>query len=277
VGKGNEGQQVYRGNQCRKIVDFVSFLHQSHPNVLVKVFRGVFETLPNTARKRKNQLQNRRFFVIKRLFAVDKERLLDTTIIYTDNITKDVVLQWFAEFKGRGNTILSKSVFRIAQSTLVDLWKRHGKSFPKEFYAGVNDVKKGAQQKRAQEKVEGLVPMEKGKATVPGHLFLELAEALLKSKDDIFCHTFAICSWMLMCRVSNVADLRYTHFSWENDALMISIVRHKADKEGKRIDSKHCYANRLNSNVCIVTALCIYFAVFSVPTNTNQFLFDGKS
>jgi hypothetical protein len=160
---------------------------------------------------------------------------------------------------------------------LVDLWKRHGKSFPEEFYAGVNDVKKGAQRKRAQEKVEGLVPMEEGKAAVPGHLFLELAETLLKSKDDIFCHTFAICSWMLMCRVSNVADLRCAHFSWENDALMISIVRHKADKEGERTDSKHCYANPLNPNVCIVTALGIYFAVYGVPTNANQFLFDGKS
>jgi hypothetical protein len=177
-----------------KIVDFVSFLHQSHPNVLVEAFRGVFETLPNAARKRKNQPQNRRSFVIERLFAVDKEHLLDTAIIHTDNVTEDVVLQWFAEFKGRGNTTPSKSVFGIAQSALVDLWKRHGKSFPEEFYAGVNDVKKGAQRKRAQEKVEGLVPMEEGKAAVPGHLFLELAETLLKSKDDIFCHTFAFCS-----------------------------------------------------------------------------------
>ena len=58
----------------------------------------------------------------------------------------------------------------------------------------------------------------------------------MKSADGVFCHTFSLCCWVLMCRVSNVAELRGAHFAWENDALVISLVKHKADQEGQRTD-----------------------------------------
>ncbi len=78
-------------------------------------------------------------------------------------------------------------------------------------------------------------------------------------------------------QVSNVAELRGAHFSWENDSLIISIVRHKADQEGERTDPKHCYANPMNPNVCVVTALAIFFAVYGVPKNPRENIFEGKS
>ncbi len=184
-----------------------------------------------------------------RIGKIDKDNLAETAMLQVDRITDDIVLQWFAEFKGKGGSTPSKSVFGIAQGALVDLFKRHGKTFPEAFCGNINDVKKGAQQKRAQEKVEGLVPMEEGKAAILGYLYLALAEAMIRSGEEVFCHAFAVCSWVLMSRVSNVAELRGAHFSWENDSLIISVIRHKADQEGERTDPKHCYANPMNPNV----------------------------
>ena len=257
--------------------DFLAFLFRTSPDTLAPSFREAYEKLPPAARRKKGQEETRRTFVYDRIGKIDKDNLANTAMLQVERITDDIVLQWFAEFKGKKGSTPSKSVFGTGQSALVDLFKRHGKTFPETFYANINDVKKGAQRKRAQEKVEGLVPIEEGKAAIPGYLYLALAEAMIRSGEEVFCHAFAVCSWVLMSRVSNVAELRGAHFSWENDSLIISIIRHKADQEGERTDPKHCYANPMNPNVCVVTALAIFFAVYGVPKNPRENIFEGKS
>jgi hypothetical protein len=167
-------------------------------------------------------------------------------------------------------------VYGTSQSALVDLYKRHGVAFPQEFYDGISDIQKGAKRKRAEEKLAGLVPLEEGKAAIPGHLYLELVDALLKSGKETFCHTFSVCAWVLMCRVGNVADLRGAHLTWENDAAVIALAKHEADQEGERTDPKHCYANPFKPSACVVTALAVYFAVYGPPKNVREPLFDGS-
>ncbi len=275
--KANKHVEGTDGAYAGKVSDFVTFLFRVSPDTLVLSFREAYEKLPPAARRKKGQQENRRSFVYERIGKIDKDNLAETAILEIERITDDIVLQWFAEFKGKKGSTPSKSVFGIAQSALVDLFKRHGATFPEKFYGNINDVKKGAQRKRAQEKVEGLVPMEEGKAAIPGYLYLALAEAMMRSGEEVFCHAFAVCSWVLMSRVSNVAELRGAHFSWENDSLIISIVRHKADQEGERTDPKHCYANPMNPNVCVVTALAIFFTVYGVPKDPRQNIFEGKS
>ncbi|MEZ0209060.1 MAG: hypothetical protein ACAH17_02710 [Candidatus Paceibacterota bacterium] len=260
-----------------KIADFVTFLFRTSPDALAPSFREAYEKLPPAARRKKGQQETRRSFVYEQFSNVDKDNLAETAMLDVEKVTEDLVLQWFAAFKGRGGSTPSKSVFGVSQSALVDLFKRHGKMFPEGFYANINDVRKGAQRKRTQEKVDGLVPMEEGKAAIPGYLYLDLAEAMMRSGEEVFCHAFAVCSWVLMSRVSNIADLRGAHFSWESDSLVISIIRHKADQEGERTDPKHCYANPFNPNVCVVTALAIFFAVYGVPKDPRQNIFEGKS
>ena len=275
--KANKHVQGTDGAYAGKITDFVGFLFRVKPDVLTEGFRRVYEQLPESSRRRKGQERTRRSFVFDSVLGVDKQRLEETAMLRFDRVTEDVVLQWLADFKGRGRTTPSKSVYGIAQSALGDLYRRHGMTFPVALSESINDVKKGAQRMRAQEKVEGRAPMEEGKAAIPGHLYLELAEALLKSGEDVFCHTFAVCSWNLMCRVSNVADLRGAHLSMENDSLLISIVPHKADKEGERTDPKHCYANPSTPSVCVFTALSVYFSVYGAPTSAGQLIFEGGS
>jgi hypothetical protein len=229
-----------------------------------------YKEVPEKVKRRE---RSRRDYVLERVAEVDKDNLEDTAVLKIDNITEDIVLQWIAGFKGRGGSTPHKSVFGSAQSALVDLYKRHGQAFP--YYGGIGDIRKGAKRKRAEEKVEGIVPMEEGKAAIPGHLYLELVETLLTSGEETFCHTFAVCSWVLMCRVSNVAELRGAHFTWENDSVVIALVKHKADQEGERTDPKHCYANPFNPSACVVTALAIYFAVYGPPKTKRDLVFDG--
>ena len=138
------------------------------------------------------------------------------------------------------------------------------------------EIQKGAKRVRAQGKSDGLVPMEEGKAAIPGHLYLELVDHLMRSLDDVFAWVFAVCSWNLMCRVNNVADLRAAHLSWVGDSLLLALVRHKADQEGERTDPKHCYANPANPSACIVTAMGVFFAVYGVPTAPNEPVFPGN-
>jgi hypothetical protein len=275
--KANKHVEGTDGAYAGKVADFVAFVFRLSAEVLAPLFRALYEKLPAASRRKRGQEGNRRSLVYEWISKIDKDKLAETAMLQIAKVTDDIVLQWFAGFKGKKGSTPSKSVFGIAQSALVDLFKRHGETFPEKFYGNINDVKKGAQRKRAQEKVDGLVPMEEGKAAIPGYLYLQLAEAMIRSGEEVFCHAFAVCSWALMSRVSNIAELRGAHFSWENDSLIISIVRHKADQEGERTDPKHCYANPLNPNVCIVTALGIFFAVYGVPKNPRLNIFEGKS
>jgi len=170
-----------------KIADFISFLHRQHPDLLVQGFKLEYEALSDSSRRKRGQQMTRRSFVAEKVLAVDKERLDAKAIVHLDRVTEDIVLMWLAGFKGRGGkTTPSKSVYGIAQSALVDLYKRHGVLLPAAYYAGINDVKKGAQRQRAQQRVDGLVPMEEGKAAIPGYLYIQLADCLLKS-GDVFC------------------------------------------------------------------------------------------
>jgi hypothetical protein len=257
-----------------KIASFVKYAREAAPDTLAEDFVAGYEDIPEDEKRRRGE-QSRRDYVVERVGLVDKDNLEETALLNIGNITEDIVLQWFAGFKGRGGSTPHKSVFGSAQSALVDLYKRHGETFPEEFYNGISDIRKGAKRKRAEEKVAGIVPMEEGKAAIPGHLYLELVEALLTSGEETFCHTFAVCSWVLMCRVSNVAELRGAHFTWENDSVVIALVKHKADQEGERTDPKHCYANPFNPSACVVTALAIYFAVYGPPKTKRDLVFDG--
>jgi hypothetical protein len=200
---------------------------------------------------------------------------VETALLRTELVTEEVVLQWLSQFKGKKGTTPSRSVFGTAQSALGNLFRLHGVKMPEHIMSGVGDVKKGAQRQRAQEKVEGRVPIEEGKAAIPGYLYLELVEALLKSGTDMFCHTFAVCAWVLMCRVSNVAELRGAHFQWENDSIVISLVKHKADQGGERTDPKHCYANPFKPYACVVTSLGVYFATYGPPRTVRDKVFEG--
>lgn len=263
------------GSYAGYITRFCSYLLATRPAALVERFRADFAALPDLKRPRKGAT-TRRMHVTKCVAEVDEARLDDTGMLQFAEITKDVVLEWMAEFKGKNGSAPHKSSFGSSQSALVDLWKRHGQTFPKSFYDGIKDVQKGAARTRAEQKVQGIVPMEEGKCAIPGHLYRELMLALLKSGEDIFAWVFSVFAWSLMCRVSNVAAIRAVHLTWDGDALVIHTVKHKADQEGERTDPKHCYANPFNPATCIITSLAVYFSVCGYPKDATELVFEGN-
>jgi hypothetical protein len=260
-----------------KSMNFLEYALEACPEVLFDRFREGFCALPHLAKGKRSKkgVEGRREFLKRFMSSIDVSRLAETGVIKVELITEKIVGEWLAGFKGKNDTTPSKSVYGMAQSALVDLFKKHGATFPQRIYDSIKEIQNGAKRVRAQEKVDGRVPMEEGKAAIPGHLYLELMEELIRRSDDLFTWVFSVCSWSLMCRVSNVADLRAAHLSWVGDSLLLSIVRHKADKEGERTDAKHCYANPFNPSACVVTAIGAFFSVFGVPRHAHEAVFEG--
>jgi hypothetical protein len=116
------------------VADFVAFVFRLSPDMLAATFRARYEKLPTAPRRKKGQEENRRSLVYEWISTIDKDRLAETAMLQIAKVTDDIVLQWFAGFKGKKGSTPSKSVFGIAQSALVDLFKRHGETFPEKFY-----------------------------------------------------------------------------------------------------------------------------------------------
>lgn len=93
----------------------------------------------------------------------------------------------------------------------------------------------------------------------------------------IFAHLYVTLCWNLMSRSISVSSLKYQHITWQNDALIISIPKHKGDQEGAHVYGKHVYANPTNPAVCPILALGIYVLCnsFRAP-NCMQSVFEGN-
>ncbi len=52
--------------------------------------------------------------------------------------------------------------------------------------------------------------------------------------QGIFSWCFHLMLWNLIARSSFVCNIMLAHMSWRGDALMITMVTHKADQEGNR-------------------------------------------
>ncbi|HSI20438.1 MAG TPA: hypothetical protein VLA04_01845, partial [Verrucomicrobiae bacterium] len=199
-----------------------------------------------------------------------------TFVINTAALTSDIVEVWMSGFKAKdGTSVPSKSVHGTAMSALSAFYQQHGTLLPDVMRASVKQFTKGVARTRAELKQTGEIPLEEGKAHVPGDLYLTIVRALL-TNGDVFCHVFCVLAWNLMVRVSNVASLCAANFSFSEDSLQVAYVKHKADQEGERTDPKHCYANPLNPAACVITALGIHFACFGAPKRRTDVLFEGQ-
>jgi hypothetical protein len=116
-----------------------------------------------------------------------------------------------------------------------------------------------------------------GKEALDFELYKWLGMKLMCSKEVkyAFVHLFLLCCWGLMCRAGNVVGVNLAHMKWHNDALGVQFSQQKNDKGGEnRSHVRHLYANPINPEICIITALAIWWSVH--PASTNQIkLFSG--
>jgi hypothetical protein len=71
----------------------------------------------------------------------------------------------------------------------------------------------------------------KSPITFEGYLFLATLSLNVSTdfNQNIFSHVYLIFCWNLMARSISVAGLMYSHLHWENDALIVTLPKHKGD------------------------------------------------
>lgn len=248
-----------------KILNLVTFLVSAHPHTLRRGFREEYLLIEEKLRSD---------WLKEQIAAVSKAQPT-SFVLNVDTLTTEIIELWMSGFKAKdGKSVPSKSVHGTAMSALSTFYQQHGKLVPGETRASVKEFTKGVARTRASLRQTGELPMEEGKAHVPGDLYLTIVRALLMN-GNVFCHAFCVLSWNLMVRVSNVAGLRAANLSFSEDSLLVAYVKHKADQEGERTDPKHCYANPLNPGACVLTALGIHLAVYGAPKERTDPLFEG--
>ncbi len=118
---------------------------------------------------------------------------------------------------------------------------------------------KGYTKMVAELKQIGDMPLFEGKRPISfaGYQYMTI-QALKQERDftsATFAHAFLILCWNLMARSVSVGQLMFSHLSWDNDSLIITIPRHKGDQEGRYSYPRHVFANPLNPSTCPVLSL----------------------
>lgn len=92
----------------------------------------------------------------------------------------------------------------------------------------------GHKRKIGDLKQSGEMKVFEGKRHLSLQQYVTLIEYSLKNNTDFnlssYSHCYITMCWNLMARTNNVALLKYAHFEWENDALSITLPKHKGDQ-----------------------------------------------
>ena len=138
-------------------------------------------------------------------------------------------------------------------------YKEHGLSIPADINQRVEMVLDGYQRKVAGMKLDGKMPVFEGKLHLTFEGYRLLARAFFKSSSTqmLFAWPYLVMQWNLMARATSVASMMMEHVSWETDALIVSLPKHKGDQEGTKCYPKHLYANAIDPIICPVLALAV--------------------
>ena len=105
-----------------------------------------------------------------------------------------------------------------------------------------------------------------------------LSLKFLKSsvKEMIFARVLFVLSWNLMCRISIVIDLCWSHIQWQDDVLCVFFPKQKNDQVGQHDQhGRHVYANPLRLEICPILSIAMYFLIFPEVYSAEK-LFPGK-
>jgi hypothetical protein len=134
------------------------------------------------------------------------------------------------------------------RSAIADYYKENGGKVMKDRFSDeISSFIKGYKRQVAELKQNGEMSITEGKIPLPfsGYQFLA-TRAVFAISDfqlNMFAWLFMLLSWNLMARSISVATIMYNHIAWANDALVITLPRHKGDQEGSNSYPKHVYAN----------------------------------
>jgi hypothetical protein len=158
-------------------------------------------------------------------------------------------------------------------SAIKFFYEERGVTLPTEMKRNIVCWMDGYKRKIVELRGIGVMKNKEGKLPLSNLQYSRLCELSLfavvtRAVSSAFVHVFMILCWNLFARSCSVSDLYFHHLSWETDALVIDMSKHKADQTGERITPKHVYANPYQPAVCPILALALH--VFS-----NAFRVDG--
>jgi len=161
----------------------------------------------------------------------------------------------------------------------------------------LSDAYQGLHNEDATLRKKGELKATQGKEKMPFDLYAWLALYFL-SKNDIFSWCYLVICWNLMSRASDVAEIHFSHLTWDGDALGIYMPKSKTDpgisfccfmfpisltcglfQGGVRPkDPFHVYANPLRPAVCPILALGVWIVLTHAERSSpDKQLFPGGS
>lgn len=159
-------------------------------------------------------------------------------------------------------TIVSSSHLGGYRSAISYFYKQHGVEASLDQERVAEAIFAGHKRKIADMKQNGELPLVEGRQPLQFEGYDYLARIAVEKDKEVpaamTAHTFLVLSWNLMTRSNSTALVMYDHMSWHEDALVITVPRHKGDQDGKNCGPKHVYANPLEPHICPILALAIY-------------------
>ena len=183
-----------------------TWLKQSHPNLVEEISTSSSSTAPASNLRIKLPLQAQ---VILN-YLVSTQRNCNGKLVATSTMT------------GIG-------------SAINDMYRSRGLQISEQIKAKLNQFMAGHRRMVADAKQQGQLPMFEGKRPLSHTGYLNLAKYALKTQSSrvgsLFPHTFIVLAWNLFARSHSVAALMLNHFEWMDDALMVTVPKHKGDQE----------------------------------------------
>lgn len=128
----------------------------------------------------------------------------------------------------------------------------------------------GFQNTVAQAREDGQLPTFEGKQPLSMKAFRQIAIFGLKGKECFYAHLYLVLCWNLMGRTTSIGSLHYANIGWSNDALQITLPRHKGDQAGQNTKPKHLFANLEAPELCPVLAMAVYSFSYGHRGNNIQ-------
>jgi hypothetical protein len=177
------------------------------------------------------------------------------------------------------NPVANSTMNGIA-SAINDLYREAKIEMDQMTRIEVSSLMRGYRRTIADEKLAGRMKVFEGKRPITFRGYAMLAKYALQSqkKDSLFAHLYVVLCWNLFSRSNSIANIMYNHIEWKEDALMITVPKHKGDQEGAKAFPKHCYADPYTPEICPVLALALHiFCTSFRPDVTDPKLFSGSS
>lgn len=137
----------------------------------------------------------------------------------------------------------------------------------------------------ADKKRRGVMSATEGKSCISNTGFCEIVKGCRRMAQgdnvnlscfnaSIFAVAYVLLQWNLVSRSVSVEDVQLAHVDWVGDCMEIKFAKSKSDQTGEGISNdKHVYANPVNPEVCVITALAIFFLCTPRTCITQR---DGK-